>query len=399
MKRLTLIVVSLLITGSAVSAQQSKNDETVEFRPHWSLRVQGGAGYTIGETSFGKLISPAAQISAAYNFHHAMGVRAGLSGWQAKGSVVTADDYDFNYAQLSADYVLDLAGIIGGFKHDRICSPYIFAGIGGAYTFNNKEAEAIKAENPEALLNFNKSLPFFVGRAGAGVDFQIAKNVSLGIEANANCFSDKFNSKKASYGMLADWQFNALAGVKVRFGGNTRPSKAYADKVAAEEAARLAAEAAEKAEAERLAAEAAAKAEAERLAAEEAAKAEAARLAAEKAAAEAERAAKIAENSQNIFFSIGSYTVRQAEDKKLEALAEWLKANPDFTVVVAGYADKGTGSTAVNAKIADKRAQIVTGRLVQLGVSPEKIESASYGDSQQPFTENDRNRVVICTLE
>ena len=27
------------------SAQQSKSDETLEFRPHWSLRVQGGAAY------------------------------------------------------------------------------------------------------------------------------------------------------------------------------------------------------------------------------------------------------------------------------------------------------------------------------------------------------------------
>ena len=385
-----MFVVSLLMMSGVASAQQqSKSDETLEFRPHWSLRAQGGAGYTIGETSFGELLSPAAQISAAYNFHPAMGVRVGLSGWQAKGAVVVADDYSFNYAQLSADYVLDLANLIGGFKHDRICSPYIFAGIGGAYTFNNKEAEQIKNENPGSLLNFNETLPFFVGRAGAGVDFWVAKNLSLGLEANANCYSDKFNSKKAFDDMLADWQFNALLGVKYRFGGNTRPSQAYADKVAAEEAARLAEEAAAKAEAERLAAE---KAEAERLAAEKAA--------AEKAAAEAAaHAAMAAENSQNVFFSIGSAVITKAEDKKLQTLAEWMKANPDFTVAVIGYADKGTGSAGINAKIADKRAKAVADRLVKLGVPAERVEVASYGDTQQPFEQNDKNRVVICTLE
>ncbi|MBQ7899073.1 MAG: OmpA family protein [Bacteroidales bacterium] len=400
MRKLTMFVVSLLMMSGVASAQQqSKSDETLEFRPHWSLRAQGGAGYTIGETSFGELLSPAAQISAAYNFHPAMGVRVGLSGWQAKGAVVVADDYSFNYAQLSADYVLDLANLIGGFKHDRICSPYIFAGIGGAYTFNNKEAEQIKNENPGSLLNFNETLPFFVGRAGAGVDFWVAKNLSLGLEANANCYSDKFNSKKAFDDMLADWQFNALLGVKYRFGGNTRPSQAYADKVAAEEAARLAEEAAAKAEAERLAAE---KAEAERLAAE---KAEAERLAAEKAAAEkaaaeaAAHAAMAAENSQNVFFSIGSAVITKAEDKKLQTLAEWMKANPDFTVAVIGYADKGTGSAGINAKIADKRAKAVADRLVKLGVPAERVEVASYGDTQQPFEQNDKNRVVICTLE
>ena len=82
MKRLTMIAVALLAVCSVASAQQSKSDESLEFRPHWSLKVQGGVAHTIGEASFAELISPAAQLSATYNFHHAMGVRVGLSGWQ-----------------------------------------------------------------------------------------------------------------------------------------------------------------------------------------------------------------------------------------------------------------------------------------------------------------------------
>ncbi|MBR4079815.1 MAG: hypothetical protein IKK29_06345, partial [Christensenellaceae bacterium] len=80
MKRLTMIAASLLMMSGVASAQQSKSDETVEFRPHWSLGVQGGVAHTRGEQSFGDLISPAAQLSATYNFHHAMGVRLGLGG-------------------------------------------------------------------------------------------------------------------------------------------------------------------------------------------------------------------------------------------------------------------------------------------------------------------------------
>ena len=118
MKRLTLIAVALLATCSAASAQQSKGDETLEFRPHWTLNVQGGVAHTRGEASFGELLSPAAQLSTTYKFHHAMGVRLGLGGWQAKGSEVLADQiYKFNYAQLTADYVVDLAGAFGGFNH------------------------------------------------------------------------------------------------------------------------------------------------------------------------------------------------------------------------------------------------------------------------------------------
>ena len=56
MKRLTMIAASLLLLGGVASAQQSKTDETLEFRPHWSLNVQGGVAHTRGESSFSELL-------------------------------------------------------------------------------------------------------------------------------------------------------------------------------------------------------------------------------------------------------------------------------------------------------------------------------------------------------
>ena len=378
MKRLTMIAVALLMLGGVASAQQSKSDESLEFRPHWSLKVQGGAAHTIGEAPFSELISPAAQLSASYNFHHAMAVRVGLSGWQGKGSVVAADEiYRFRYGQLNADYVLDLASLIGGFKHDRVCSPYLFAGIGGAYGFDNKEAGKYTSTYTESLPYYWESIPLVVGRFGAGVDFWVSKRVALGLEANGNFYSDKLNSKQATEDLLADWQINLLAGVTFRLGDNTRPSAVYAAAVAAAEAA---------------AAEAAAKAAAEKAAAEAAAKA-----AAEKAAAE--RAAKAAENSDNVFFTINSTYIRKAEGEKLVKLAEWMQANPDFNVALVGYADRETGTAAGNMKLSENRAKVVKERLVKLGVPAERISTAFKGDTVQPFAENNKNRVVICTVE
>lgn len=397
-KRLFLFV-GMLTLSVSLFAQQSKSDETLEFRPHWNLKVQGGASYTRGETSFMNLISPAAQLSASYNFHHAMGVRFGLSGWQGKGSIAYADElYKFNYGQLSADYVLDLASLIGGFRHDRVCSPYIFAGIGGAYGFNNTEAAALKEAYPSSLLNYWDSKAFFAGRVGLGVDFWLSDIVALGLEANANGYSDKFNSKEDGAGFRADWQFNLLAGITFRLGRNTRPSKVYAAAVAAAEAA-AAAEAlaaAEKAAAEKAAAE---KAAAEKAAAEKAA---AEKAAAEKAAAEkaaAERAALAAQNSDNVFFTINSSYIRKAEAEKIAKLAEWMKANPDFTVSLVGYADKETGTVAGNDKLSANRAKAVKDSLVKAGVPAERILTSHKGDTEQPFAENVKNRVVICTLE
>ena len=389
MKRLFMIAVALLALGSAANAQQSMSDESVEFRPHWSLGVQGGAGYTLGEASFAKLLSPAAQLSATYHFHHAFGVRVGLSGWQGKGGLVLSEDiYKFQYGQLSADFTMDLASLISGFDHQRVFSPYLFAGIGGAYGFNNEEANALATQYGAAFPLIWDTKAFVVGRLGAGVDFWLTKAIALGIEGNANMFSDKLNSKECGKGLAADWQFDLLAGVKFRLGDNTRPSAAYAAQVAAAEAAAAAAAAlaAEKAAAEKAAAE---KAAAEKAAAEKAA--------AEKAAAE--KAAVAAENSEDVFFTIDSYYIRPTEGKKLETLAAWMKENPDFTVTLVGYADKKTGTYEVNQRISERRANAVKDRLVKLGVPAERIMTFFKGDTVQPFAENAKNRVVICELE
>ncbi|MBO5418992.1 MAG: OmpA family protein [Bacteroidales bacterium] len=390
-KHLMVAAALLIVSGSAVFAQQSKSDESLEFRPHWSIGVQGGVAGTIGEASLWDLLSPAAAVSAQWNFHHALGLRLGVGGWQGKGAAVTAQDiYAFRFGQVNADLILDLTSLIGGFDHQRLCSAYVLAGVGGAYGFDNSAA----AKYQGGLLQYYWENKFFVpARVGLGVDFRLSDAISLGLESNANILSDHFNSKKAGN---ADWQINVLAGLKFRLGKNTRPSQAYADKIAAEEAAAAAAAAAAvAAEAARLAAE---KAAAEKAAAEKAA---AEKAAAEKAAAEkaaAERAAIASENSKDVFFTIGSAYIRKAEDAKLVALADWMKANADFYVELVGYADKNTGSASVNEKISEKRAVAVKNRLVQLGVPAERISSGHKGDTVQPFAENDKNRVVICTL-
>ena len=373
MKQIILCLVALLTMGGVASAQQqSKSDEKVEFRPHWGMTLQGGAAYTMGEAYFQQLLSPAAQISATYNFHHAMGVRFGLSGWQGKGTVVVTDEiYNFNFAQFNVDYVLDLANLFGGFKHDRIWTPYAFVGIAGAYGFNNEQAAKYLADYSTVLSKYWEKTPFFVVRAGLGADFWVAKNFGLGLEVNANGYGDKFNSKGAVEGFNPDFQFNGLFGLKFRFGGNTAPSKAYAAKVEAEEAARLAAEAAAKAEAERLAAEKAA----------------------------ADRARICAEQSNNIFFTIGSYTVRKSEEAKLIKLINFLNTNPDYSVQLVGYADKATGSPKVNMQVSKARTEVVRKKMIELGVPAERIESSYMGDTVQPFEINDMNRVIVCTVK
>lgn len=393
LKRLLLVFVAAAMP-LLMSAQQSKTDETVEFRPHWDIQLQGGAAYTLGEASFGKLLSPAVFVNADYKFIPALGLRLGLGGWQGKGCQVTsATVYSYQFVQLNADLLLDLTSLFGGFNHKRVCTAYILGGVGGLYGFKNNEAAAITPE-----LDYLWDQKFFVpGRFGAGVDFRLGDRVTLGIEYNANVLSDRFNSKRADN---ADWQMNLLAGLKFNIGKNNRPSAAYAAAAADAAAAAAALEAAEKAREERIAAEkkaeeeAAAKArEAEARANEEAAKA--------KAAAEklAEHNRIAAEHSDNVFFLIGSSKIRTNEAAKIKEIAEWLKANPDYTVSVVGYADRETGNAETNMKLSERRTANVKAMLIEAGIDESRISAGWKGDSEQPFSEPERNRVVICTLE
>lgn len=395
-KRLTLLIAALMCVLS-VSAQQSKTDESVEFRPHWDLQLQGGVGYTIGESSaIGDLTSPALYLSTNYRFHPAMGVRFGLGGWQGRGvAVLTDSNYAFKFMQLNADYKLDLCTLFGGYNHRRVVGVYLMAGAGLNYGFNNKEAASIAANSPSYMeMEYLWDSKLFVaGRFGVGIDFRVGERVLLNLEANANVMSDKFNSKRADN---ADWQMNLLAGVSYSFGKKYRTSQKWVEEQEAIKAAELLRQQQEE-EAKRKAAEEEAKRIAEeqerqRLEAERLAKEEEARKAAEI------RQANIKEYSEDIFFTIGSATIRKAEAEKVKELAQWLSEHADYDVYVIGYADKETGTEKGNLRLSQRRAVAVKDMLIKLGVEESRIDFGFVGDTEQPFKSAEKNRVVICTL-
>ena len=384
LKSLTLIL-AVALGAQVAFAQQSKSDPSVEFNPHWYGQIQGGAAYTIGETTFKNLISPAGALSLGYQFNPSLGVRLNAAGFQGKGAVVAPlEVYKFNYLQGAADLTINLAQLFG-YKHDRVFNPFVFIGGGAALGFRNGANNVTKTNPKEyfALLWTGKMITP-VARVGLGADFRLSDAVALTLEVNDNILSDKFNSKKVGH---PDFQFNALAGLKINFGKTTRPSAKYLAELAAAEAAA----AAEKA---RLEAERAAKLAAEKAAAEKAA---ADKLAAEKAAAE-----KLAAEMRqvNTFFTINSYVISDEEAAKLIRYIDWLKANPDVNIAIAGHADKGTGTKRINQKLSEQRAAAVKAFLTERGIAESRIVSVvANGDRIQPFAENDLNRVVISTIE
>jgi outer membrane protein OmpA-like peptidoglycan-associated protein len=67
-------------------------------------------------------------------------------------------------------------------------------------------------------------------------------------------------------------------------------------------------------------------------------------------------------------------------DKELDALAEILKKDQDFRVVLTGFADK-RGSSDHNQDLALKRAQVVADDLVKRGIADSQVTYQSHGSS------------------
>lgn len=400
MKRIAFsLLVAALLMPLAASAQQSKTDERVEFRPHWYSQFQGGAAYTVGETSFFDLLNVSASVSLGYQFTPVFGIRSGFSANFGKGNVTNPKEiYDFTVAELSVDGTLDLASLFNGYNHRRLFRPYLLAG-GALLIGRNNGANDVSGVIPSQFFTYlwDGTKVFGAGRFGIGTDVRINDLLSLTFEVAGNVTSDHLNSKKAGN---PDFLFTGQIGIKTPIGGKAYRESAVwlaaqtAAKEEAEAAARFAAEeAARRAQLEAEARERAAKEEAERLAAE--------RRAAEEAAARAaaEHAAIAAEHGFNTFFALDSSRISKAEKAKLAEAAEWLKANPEFTVTIVGYADRQTGRPQHNLKLSERRVNAVRKVLEDCGVAASRITTDFKGDTVQPFAENVKNRVVIGTLE
>ena len=385
MKRLLSIISVFALTASMVAANAQEQKE--EFRPHWFMQVQGGVAHTVGETSFGDLLSPAAAIYGGYNFNPVFGLRVGLSGWQGKGFVASTTDvaqnqfgYKWNYVQGNIDAMFDLCNIFAGFRANRLFNPYLFAGFGGNYSFNQDDMvknNVNRFEDPDFVWTDSKFFP--AGRVGAGVDIRLSRVVYFNVEANTNILPNKFNSKTSNN---VDWQSNLLVGFTFKFGGNSKkvaaPAVVPVDH-SAEDAAKAAA-----------AKEAAAK-EAAAKAAKEAADAEAAAKAAAKDV-------KFEPISDNIFFTIGKYNIRESEQAKIDALAAKMKENAPTKVVISGYADKDTGTSKRNMFLSEKRSQVVKEAFIKAGIPEENIETKFYGSDVNPFQTPSENRVAVCVV-
>lgn len=112
---------------------------------------------------------------------------------------------------------------------------------------------------------------------------------------------------------------------------------------------------------------------------------EADRLQAETAAREAALAAFVGEN---IHFDFDSFLLSDRARQILVAKAEYLRTNPDITVIVEGHCDD-RGTNEYNVALGERRAQSVKTFLVNLGIDTNRLSTVSYGEERPIATGHD----------
>lgn len=383
MKMKKSILSCLLALGFLSASAQNTAEAKTEyvFNPHFYIQIQGGGQYTLGEVGFGDLLSPNVQIAGGYQFHPVVGARLAVDGmWSKGGSEINGLKYkwEWNYVAPSIDATFNLSNLFCGYNPNRLFNFGVFAGVGLDIAFSNDEAwdannAIIKATYPNGTLPAGVAAPLeylwegskvrpFV-RAGVSGDFRINDAVSVGLEINANTLSDRYNSKNAKNW---DWYFNALVGVKINLGSthSTRtipapePEIRYVDRVVEKVVEKVVevpvAPVVEKPEPLR----------------------------------------------REIFFAINSSVISAKEAVKVQEVADYLNKYPEAKVEIAGYADAGTGNNAINDRLSAQRSAAVVKALKEKHhIAADRIISNSKGSRVQPFSENNKNRVVICIAE
>jgi peptidoglycan-associated lipoprotein len=81
---------------------------------------------------------------------------------------------------------------------------------------------------------------------------------------------------------------------------------------------------------------------------------------------------------ERVFFALDSHDLSAQARATLEAQAAWLGRQPGLRVLVAGHADE-RGTREYNLGLGARRANAARTYLISLGVSPERLETVSYG--------------------
>ena len=350
-----IIAVSLLVLPFAIQAQapQSKPAKPAVENP-WFISGGMGLSYATGSVGVGKLLSPAGQLAFGKQFSPVLSARLALSGWRGRyASETSGQAYGFFYGAATVDGMLNISQWIKRYP-ERPVDVNFLLGAG----FNRA---------------FEHNVSSLVVRTGLQLGIRLNSAFDANVEATINGVSDRWNRRDDH---SFDTYTNLLLGLTYKFRSGykctTCLSVEYIDTDEVNECVNRMRAKTDTVYVEKV-------------------------VEVEKEVAPQKLVRGI---SSYVFFGLGKTAVTKDQMPHVEAIANYMKKYPDSKASVAGYADKGTGNTEINKRLARQRSEAVVKILNEkYGIDSSRLEVSNWGDSEQPFEENDSNRVVIMIAE
>ncbi|MCM1163801.1 MAG: OmpA family protein [Muribaculaceae bacterium] len=278
-------------------------------------------------------------------------------------------------ANLNVDFMWDMFNSIGGYKPDRVFSIVPYIGLGSTFVWDYHPRIG-NVEGDDGRIKSNQWL--FPVSAGLQLRFRCSNYVDIFAEGRASLYGDNFNN--FAFGKPVDVDFSAVGGITIYFTGSKFQKYNPCEYLNALNAANAQINDLRGALATTSAALAAAEAQLP--------------------CPDVQPIQQTVIQGTNIFptvrFKINSAYVSSEEMVNVYNIAEYLKANPNTNIVIRGYADKDTGTSAYNMKLSKRRAQAVADILTgDYGIDASRLVLDAEGSDVQPYETNAWNRIVI----
>ena len=106
--------------------------------------------------------------------------------------------------------------------------------------------------------------------------------------------------------------------------------------------------------------------------------------------------------NENIYFEFDKSRLLPESQEILRNKADWMRANPNVTAIIEGHSDE-RGTTEYNLALGERRAESAKSFLVDLGISPSRLTTISYGEerpldprnNEEAWAKNRRAQFVI----
>ncbi|MCF0175199.1 MAG: OmpA family protein [Bacteroidales bacterium] len=400
MKTKTLMLVALFAMAATTASAQTENTTTKiksadiyvsmmkeTARKNWFIDVMGGGQIYFGDydrqCTIGKRISPALSVHAGLWFTPYIGARVGYQGLSFYGATKnwapvygtgepvegdnTVQRQKFNYGSVNADFMFALSNFIFGYNPNRIYSLTAYVGAGFAWVYDQPKTNSV------------------LGHGGFLNTFAISKRFDILVDLGVTITNDHFDGEKG--GRWGEAALSLQAGLAYHFGGNRTSHfhREYSFDKATEaitrENARLNAaltSAYNEKEAALATAESATNAYNELKE----------KMNKMKTTSKIQTVvSSIGYASNFVTFAKGRSELTNENRLRLKMLADGIKQGGDqIKYVIAGFADKDTGTPETNARLSKERAYNVYNCLInEFGINPYLLQIEHKGGVENMY--------------